>query len=59
MTGPRTVIPLEDDDLDDSLLADRTVSVRSDNAVQFSKTIALLGAAGKVSIAYYRRQPIS
>ena len=37
--------------LHDSLLADRTSSkVRSDNAVQFSKTTALLGAAGKISI---------
>ncbi len=41
----------------DSLLADRTVIVRSDNAVQFSKTIALLGAAGKVSSPSRWRQP--
>jgi hypothetical protein len=48
--GVEVAASLEDDVLEDSLLADRTISVRSDNAVQFSKTIALLGAAGKVSI---------
>ncbi len=31
--------------------------IRSDNAVQFSKTIALLGAAGKISTTRDRRQP--
>jgi len=58
VTGLRIAVPLENDVLSDSLLADRTMMIRSDNAVQFSKTIALLGAAGKVSIARYRRQPV-
>ena len=56
-TGSKIVISLEDDVFEDSLLADRTVKARSDNAVQFSKTTALLGAAGKVSIVINRRQP--
>jgi hypothetical protein len=44
--------------LHDSLLADQTsFEIRSDNAVQFSKTTALLGAAGKISTTRDRRQP--
>jgi len=54
--GARTAVPLEDDVLNDSLLVDRTFMIRSDNAVQFSKTIALLGAAGKISSLTNRRQ---
>ncbi len=44
--------------MQDSLLADQTsFEIRSDNAVQFSKTTALLGAAGKISTTRDRRQP--
>jgi hypothetical protein len=44
--------------LHDSLLADQiSEETRSDNAVQFSKTTALLGAAGKISTTWDRRQP--
>jgi hypothetical protein len=57
-TGAKTAAPLESDVFADSLLADQTsVEVRSDNAVQFSKTTALLGAAGKNSTATRHRQP--
>ena len=57
-TGARTTIP------EGTMSSQRFVAGRSDykhspthNTAQFSKTTALLGAAGKISTTCYSRQP--
>jgi hypothetical protein len=57
-TGARTAIPEGTTSSHDSWLADRTTkNSPTHNTAQFSKTTALLGAAGKISTTCYWRQP--